>query len=110
MDKVGKNGVINVDESKSFDTTLEVTEGLRYDKGYMSPYMVSDREKMAVEMERPLILVTDQKVSTIQDILPLLEQIVQMNKPFLIIADDLENEASLSSSSPMIWKTKSCRL
>ncbi len=92
MDKVGKNGVINVDESKSFDTTLEVTEGLRYDKGYMSPYMVSDREKMAVEMERPLILVTDQKVSTIQDILPLLEQIVQMNKPFLIIADDLENE------------------
>lgn len=92
MDKVGKSGVINVDESKGFDTSLEVTEGLRYDKGYMSPYMVSDREKMSVEMEKPLILVTDQKVSTIQDILPLLEQIVQMNKPFLIIADDLENE------------------
>lgn len=92
MAKVGKNGVINVDESKGFDTSLEVTEGMRYDKGYISPYMVSDREKMVVEMERPLILVTDQKVSTIQDILPLLEKIVQMNKPFLIIADDLENE------------------
>ncbi len=92
MEKVGKNGVINVDESKGFDTSLEVTEGLRYDKGYISPYMVSDREKMTVEMEKPLILVTDQKVSTIQDILPTLEKIVQMNKPFLIIADDIENE------------------
>lgn len=92
MEKVGKNGVINVDESKGFDTSLEVTEGLRYDKGYISPYMVSDREKMSVEMENPLILVTDQKISTIQDVLPLLEQIVQANKPLLIIADDIENE------------------
>ena len=92
MEKVGKNGVINVDESKGFDTSLEVTEGLQYDKGYISPYMVSNREKMSVEMENPAILVTDQKISTIQDVLPLLEQIVQANKPLLIIADDLENE------------------
>ncbi len=92
MDKVGKNGVINVDESKGFDTSLEVTEGLRYDKGYISPYMVTDREKMTVEMENPMILVTDQKISTIQEVLPLLEQIVSANKPLLIIADDIENE------------------
>ena len=92
MDKVGKNGVINVDESKGFDTSLEVTEGLKYDKGYISPYMITDREKMSVEMENPLILVTDQKISTIQEVLPLLEQIVQANKPLLIIADDIENE------------------
>ena len=92
MAKVGKNGVINVDESKGFDTSLEVTEGLKYDKGYISPYMVTDREKMQVEMENPLILVTDQKISTIQEVLPLLEQIVQANKALLIIADDIENE------------------
>ena len=92
MDKVGKNGVINVDESKGFDTSLEVTEGLSYDKGYISPYMVTDREKMIVEMENPAILVTDQKISNIQEVLPLLEQIVQANKPLLIIADDIENE------------------
>ena len=92
MEKVGKNGVINVDESKGFDTSLEVTEGLRYDKGYISPYMISNREKMNVEMENPLILVTDQKISTIQDVLPILEQIVQSNKALLIIADDIENE------------------
>jgi len=92
MEKVGKNGVINVDESKGFDTSLDVTEGLKYDKGYISPYMVSDREKMNVEMENPLILVTDQKITTIQDVLPILEQIVQQNKALLIIADDIENE------------------
>ena len=92
MEKVGKNGVINVDESKGFDTSLEVTEGLRYDKGYISPYMVSDREKMNVEMENPLVMVTDQKINTIQDVLGILEQVVQMNKPLLIIADDIENE------------------
>ena len=92
MEKVGKDGVINVDESKGFDTSLEVCEGLRYDKGYISPYMVSDREKMTVEMENPLILVTDQKISVIQDTLGVLEQIVKSNKSLLIIADDIENE------------------
>lgn len=92
MEKVGKDGVITVDESKGFDTQLEVVEGLQYDKGYISPYMVSDREKMNIEMDNPLILITDYKISNIKDILPLLEQIVDNNKPLLIIADDLENE------------------
>lgn len=92
MQKVGENGVINVDESKGFDTTLEVVEGLQYDKGYISPYMVSDRERMEITLENAMVLVTDQKISTIKDILPLLEQIVQMSKPLLIIADDIENE------------------
>lgn len=92
MDKVGKNGIINVDESKGFDTSLEVTEGLRYDKGYVSPYMVTNREKMNIELENPLILATDHKVSTIQDILPILEQIVEQNRPLLVIADDFETE------------------
>ncbi|MGB4613176.1 MAG: chaperonin GroEL [Erysipelotrichaceae bacterium] len=92
MEKVGKDGVINVDESKGFDTSLEMTEGLQYDKGYVSPYMVTDRDKMEVVMENPLILVTDQKINTIQEILPILEKIVQSNRPLLLIADDFENE------------------
>ena len=94
MDKVSKNGVIQVDESKGFETELDVVEGMQYDKGYLSPYFVSNRETMTVDMENPLILVTDQKVSTIQDILPVLEQVVKANRPFLIIADDLENEVT----------------
>lgn len=92
MDKVGKDGVISVDESKSFDTTLEIVGGMQYDKGYISPYMVSDRETMQVTMENAYVLVTDQKISTVKDILPLLEQIVQANRPLLLIADDIENE------------------
>jgi len=92
MERVGSEGVISVDESKGFDTELEVVEGMQYDKGYISPYMVSDREKMEVLLENPVIMVTDQKVSSIKDILPLLEQIVKGNKPLLMIADDLENE------------------
>ncbi len=92
MDKVGKSGVIQVDESKGFDTELEVVEGLQYDKGYISPYMVSDREKMEVELEDAHVLITDQKISTVKDILPVLEQVVDNNKPLFIIADDIENE------------------
>ncbi len=92
MEKVGNDGVINVDESRSFETTLEMTEGMQYDKGYVSPYMVSDREKMEVTLDNPFILVTDQKVNTIQDILPVLEEVVKVNKPLLIIADDYDNE------------------
>ncbi|HOP56690.1 MAG TPA: chaperonin GroEL [Bacillota bacterium] len=92
MGKVGHNGVISVDESKGFDTYLEVVEGLQYEKGYISPYMVTDREKMQIVMENANVLVTDQKITTIKDILPLLEEIVQANKPLLIIADDIENE------------------
>lgn len=92
MDKVGREGVITVDESNTFETELEVVEGLQYDKGYVSPYMVTDREKMELILEDASVLVTDHKISTIQDILPLLEKIVQLNKPFLIIADDIDNE------------------
>ena len=92
MEKVGKDGVINVDESKSFETTLEMTEGMQYDKGYVSPYMATDREKMTAELDNPLIMVTDQKINTIQDILPVLEEVVKSNRALLIIADDFDNE------------------
>lgn len=94
MQKVGKEGVITVDKSNTFETELEIVEGLQYNKGYVSPYMVTNREKMEIIMDEPYILVTDQKISTIQDILPLLEKIVQSNKSLLIIADDLENEVT----------------
>lgn len=93
IEKVGKDGIINVDESKSFETTLEMTDGLRYEKGYVSPYMLDSEAKTSIEMENPYILVTDMKISALQDILPVLEQVVQSRKPLLIIADDLENEA-----------------
>ncbi|MFP4479061.1 MAG: chaperonin GroEL, partial [Candidatus Izemoplasmatales bacterium] len=92
MDKVGKNGVIQVDESKGFDTELELVEGMQYDKGYISPYMVTNREKMEVDLENTYVLLTDQKISTIKDILPILEQVIEENKPLLIVADDIENE------------------
>ena len=93
MEKVGRDGVISVDTSNGFETELEISEGLQYDKGYVSPYMVSDREKMQVDMENALVLVTDQKISNIQEILPLLEQIVQSGARLLIIAEDVEGEA-----------------
>lgn len=92
MEKVGRDGVISVDESSSFDTELEVAEGMQYDKGYVSPYMVSDREKMTIDLDSPLIMVTDQKINTVQEILPILEQVMQSNKPLLLIADDFEQE------------------
>ncbi|MDQ0359674.1 chaperonin GroEL [Breznakia pachnodae] len=92
MERVGNEGVINVDESKGFDTSLDVVEGLQYDKGYISPYMVSDRDKMEVSLDDPYILVTDHKINTIQDILPILEKIVEQHKSLLIIADDIDND------------------
>lgn len=92
MDRVGRDGVISTDESNGFETELEISEGMQYDKGYISPYMVSDREKMECVMENPYVLVTDQKINNVQEILPLLEQIVQSNRALLIIAEDLENE------------------
>lgn len=94
MEKVGRNGVISVDESNGFDTELEVTEGMQYDKGYVSPYMVSDREKMTIDMDNPLILVTNNKISSVQEILPVLESIMQMNKSLLIISDEIEQEVT----------------
>jgi chaperonin GroEL len=94
MDKVGKDGVITVDESKGFDTTLEVVQGMQFDKGYVSPYMVTDTERMVAELENAYVMVTDQKVSNIQDILPMLQAVVETHRPLLIIADDIDNDVS----------------
>jgi TCP-1/cpn60 chaperonin family. len=93
MDKVGKDGVITVEESKSLKTNLEVVEGMQFDRGYISPYMVTDTEKMEATLDEPLILITDKKLSNVQEILPLLEKVVQQGKKLLIIADDVEGEA-----------------
>lgn len=93
MEKVGKDGVITVEDSKTMENTLEVVEGMQFDRGYLSPYMVTDTEKMVAELEDPYILITDKKIGNIQDILPLLEQIVQSGKTLLIIAEDVEGEA-----------------
>lgn len=94
MEKVGKNGVITVDDSKGIDDELSVTQGMEFDKGYISPYMVTDREKMVAELENAYVLVTDQKVSNINDIVPLLQAIVDSHKPLLIIADDLDADVT----------------
>ncbi len=93
MEKVGKDGVITVEESKSMGTTLEVVEGMQFDRGYLSAYMASDMEKMEAVLENPYILLTDKKISNIQDLLPLLEKVVQAGKKLLIIAEDIEGEA-----------------
>lgn len=93
MEKVGKDGVITVEESRSMGTTLDVVEGMQFDRGYVSPYMVTNTEKMEAELDDPFILITDKKISNIQEVLPVLEQIVQMGKPLLIIADEVEGEA-----------------
>lgn len=93
MEKVGKDGVITVEESKSMGTTLNVVEGMQFDRGYLSPYMVTDTEKMEAVLSNPYILITDKKISNIQEILPLLEKIVQQGKKLLIIAEDVDGEA-----------------
>ena len=94
MEKVGKNGVISVDDSKGVDDELALTQGLEFDKGYISPYLVTDREKMVAELENAYVLVTDQKISNINDIVPLLQAIVDAHKPLLIIADDLDADVT----------------
>ena len=93
MEKVGNDGVITVEESRSIGTTLEVVEGMQFDRGYVSPYMVTNTEKMEAELEEPYILITDKKIANIQEILPILEKIVQEGRPLLIIAEDIEGEA-----------------
>lgn len=93
MEKVGKDGVITVEESRSMGTQLDVVEGMQFDRGYLSPYMVTDPEKRVAELEDPYILITDKKISNIQDILPILEQVLQESRPVLLIADDIEGEA-----------------
>lgn len=93
MEKVGKDGVITVEESRSMGTTLEVVEGMQFERGYVSPYMVTDTDKMEAELDDPYLLITDKKITNIQDILPILEQIVQQGAPLLLIAEDIEGEA-----------------
>ncbi|MBV6953071.1 chaperonin GroEL [Enterococcus faecalis] len=93
MEKVGNDGVITIEESKGIETELDVVEGMQFDRGYLSQYMVTDNDKMVAVLENPYILITDKKISNIQDILPLLEQILQQSRPLLIIADDVDGEA-----------------
>ena len=93
MDRVGNDGVITVEESKSMGTTLEVVEGMQFDRGYVSSYMVTDTDKMVAELDNPYILITDKKITNIQEILPVLEEIVKQSKPLLIIAEDIEGDA-----------------
>src|SRR6266550_353120 len=93
MEKVGKDGVITVEEAKGLETTLETVEGMQFDRGYLSPYFVTDPEKMEAVLEDPLILIHDKKISSMKDLLPILEKVAQLGKPMLIIAEDIEGEA-----------------
>ena len=93
MEKVGKDGVITVEEGKSAETTIDVVEGMQFDRGYVSPYFVTDAERMQAVLEDPYLIITDKKLSSMQDILPLLEKVVQTGKPFVIVSEDIEGEA-----------------
>ena len=93
MEKVGESGVITVEEARSLDTTLEVVEGMQFDNWYLSPYMVSDSERMVVEMDNPFVLITDKKIANMKELLPILEKTVELGRPMLIIAEDVEGEA-----------------
>ncbi|MDQ3825505.1 MAG: chaperonin GroEL, partial [Actinomycetota bacterium] len=93
MDKVGKEGVITVEESQTFGLELELTEGMRFDKGYISPYFVTDPERMETVLDDPYILLCASKVSAVKDLLPVLEKVMQSSKPLMIIAEDVEGEA-----------------
>src|SRR6059036_1286052 len=93
MDKVGKDGVITVEESKTMDTLLEVVEGMQFDRGYLSPYFVTDPERMEAVLEDPLILIHEKKISSLRDLLPVLERVAQSGQPLLVVSEDLEGEA-----------------
>jgi chaperonin GroEL len=93
MDKVGKEGVISLEEGKSMTTELEITEGMRFDKGYISPYFVTDTERMEAVLDEPFILITDKKITLVQDLVPVLEQVARQGKPLIILAEDIEKEA-----------------
>ncbi|SHI80978.1 chaperonin GroEL [Desulfofundulus thermosubterraneus] len=108
MEKVGKDGVITVEESKGIGTTLEVVEGMNFDRGYISPYMITDTEKMEAILNDPYILITDRKISAVADLLPILERIVQAGKPLLIIAEDVEGEALATLVLNKLRGTLSC--
>ncbi len=108
MDKVGKNGVITVEEAKSMETTLELVEGMRFDRGYLSPYFVTNTDKMIAELEDPFIVITDKKVSSMQEFLPLVEKIAKVGKPFIVIAEEVEGEALATLVVNKIRGTISC--
>jgi chaperonin GroEL len=108
MEKVGKDGVITVEEAKAMETTLEVVEGMQFDRGYLSPYMVTDPERMEAVLEDALILIHEKKISVMKDMLPLLEQVVRAGKPFLIIAEDVEGEALATLVVNKLRGTLSC--
>ncbi len=93
MDKVGKDGVITVEEAKSMETSLEVVEGMQFDRGYLSPYFVTDPERMECVLENPVILIHEKKISSMKDLLPVLEQVARLGRPLLIVAEDIEGEA-----------------
>jgi chaperonin GroEL len=93
MDKVGKDGVITVEEAKTLDTSLDVVEGMQFDRGYLSPYFVTDAERMEVVLENPVILIHEKKISSMKDLLPVLEQVARLGRPLLIVAEDVEGEA-----------------
>ena len=100
MEKVGKDGVITIEEAKSAETSLEVVEGMQFDRGYLSPYFVTDSERMEVSLEDPYIILVEKKVSNMKDILPAIEQIAKTGNPFVIVAEDIEGEASISIYEP----------
>ncbi len=108
MDKVGKNGVITVEEAKGMETTLELVEGMRFDRGYLSPYFVTNTDKMVAELEDPFIVITDKKISSMQEFLPLVEKIAKTGKPFVVIAEEVEGEALATLVVNKIRGTISC--
>ena len=93
MSKVGKEGVITVEEAKSMETTLDIVEGMQFDKGYISPYFVTNPDKMEAVLDEPVILINEKKISTMKDLLPILEQVAKMGKTLLIVSEDVEGEA-----------------
>src|SRR5687767_11608205 len=93
MEKVGKDGVITVEEAKTFETSLDVVEGMQFDRGYLSPYFITDAERMEAVLENAYVLIHEKKISNMKDLLPLLEQIAKANKPLLIVAEDVDGEA-----------------
>jgi chaperonin GroEL len=108
MEEVGKEGVITVEEAKGLETELSVVEGMQFDRGYLSPYFITNAEKMICEFENPFVLIHEKKLSSLQPLLPILESVVQSSRPLVIIAEDIEGEASHSSSKPFTRWSQSC--
>ncbi len=108
MDKVGKEGVITVEEAKSLDTQLEIVEGMQFDRGYLSPYFVTDPDRMEAVLENPLLLIHEKKISSMKDLLPVLEMVAKGGKPIVIVAEEVEGEALATLVVNKIRGTLSC--